>query len=200
MLKSPHQIRKDDTKNFIRSHLEQLKGNSNAAADIATLESLLKKLKNNNFTEKDEEEPLESTLQINDQEHQWEVETWRSSVEASQSVLKACLVITGGSAAALLAFAGSAWSSLKPEGIESLGITLKILGFAIFLTALAGCSKYLAQHHYLLRKPEHKTIGDRFQNLFLMLIISSYGLILAAYFEAGNMLSMFNIVRPILIN
>ncbi|WP_223430032.1 hypothetical protein [Pseudomonas sp. GL-B-26] len=197
-------MRSDDTIKFIRSHLEQLKDNSNAAADIATLESLLKKLKNNNFTEEeeddDDEDPLELTLQINDQEHQWEVEEWRSSVEASQSVIKACLVITGGSAAALLAFAGSAWSSLKPEGIESLGITLKILGFAIFLTALAGCSKYLAQHHYLEREPNHKTIGNRFQNLFLTLIISSYGLILAAYFEAGNMLSMFNVVRPILIN
>jgi hypothetical protein len=192
----------DDTENLIRSHLEQLKGNRNAAAHIATLESLLKILKNNNFieVEEDDDEPLEITIQINDQEHQWEVEAFRSSVEASQSVLKACLVITGGSAVALLAFAGSAWNSLKSEGIESLGITLKILGFAIFLTALAGCSKYLAQHYYLLRKPEHKTIGDRFQNLFLLLIISSYGLILAAYFEAGNMLSMFNIVRPILIN
>lgn len=190
-----------DTENLIRSHLEQLKGNRTAVAHIATLESLLKKLKNNNFIEEeDDDEPLEITIQINDQEHQWEVESFRSSVEASQSVLKACLVITGGSAVALLAFAGSAWNSLKSEGIESLGITLKILGFAIFLTALAGCSKYLAQHHYLLRKPEHKTIGDRFQNLFLLLIISSYGLILAAYFEAGNMLSMFNIVRPILIN
>lgn len=190
----------DDTKNFIRSHLEQLKGSRNAAADIATLESLLEKLKSNNLTEDEDEEPLELTIQINEQEHQWEVEAWRSSVEASQSVLKACLVITGGSAVALLAFAGSAWNSLKPEGIESLGITLKTLGFAIFLTALSGCSKYLAQHYYLVRKPEHKKIGDRFQNLFLVLIISSYGLILAAYFEAGNMLSMFNIVRPILIN
>jgi len=193
-------MRSDNTIKFIRSHLEQLKDNNNAAADIATLESLLKKLKNNNLTEDDDDEPLELTLQINDQEHQWEVEEWRSSVEASQSVIKACLVITGGSAAALLAFAGSAWSSLKPEGIESLGITLKILGFAIFLTALAGCSKYLAQHHFLEREPNHKTIGNRFQKLFLILIISSYGLILAAYFEAGNMLSMFNVVRPILIN
>lgn len=196
----------DDTKSLIQSHLEQLQGSRSAVADIATLERLLKKLKNNKFTEEGEgedeedEDPIELIIQINDQEHQWEVETWRSSVEASQSVLKASLVITGGSAVALLAFAGSAWNSLKPEGIESLGITLKILGFAIFLTALAGCSKYLAQHFYLLRKPQHKKIGDRFQNLFLMLIISSYGLILAAYFEAGNMLSMFNIVRPIMIS
>ncbi|HGM5550423.1 TPA: hypothetical protein ACKP2V_000660 [Pseudomonas putida] len=196
----------DDTKSLIQSQLEQLQGSRSAVADIATLQRLLKKLKNKKFTEEGEDEdeededPLELIIQINDQEHQWEVETWRSSVEASQSVLKASLVITGGSAVALLAFAGSAWNSLKPEGIESLGITLKILGFAIFLTALAGCSKYLAQHFYLLRKPQHKKIGNRFQNLFLILIISSYGLILAAYFEAGNMLSMFNIVRPIMIN
>ncbi|MOA52150.1 hypothetical protein D3C78_1753950 [compost metagenome] len=56
------------------------------------------------------------------------------------------MLIAGGSAAALLAFAGSACSGLKPEGIEALSHTLVYLGTAIFLTGLATAVTYLAQY------------------------------------------------------
>lgn len=58
-------------------------------------------------------------------------------------------LVSGGSAAALLAFAGSAWSALKPEGIEALALTMALLGWAVFATGIATAITYLAQYFLL---------------------------------------------------
>jgi len=139
----------------------------------------------------------EIELQDAEHLHQWDIEMVRSGWDASANALKTCFLVSGGSAAALLAFAGSAWSALKPEGLEALALTMALLGWAVFVTGIATAITYLAQYFFAERLKWHEQAGDLCQWSAVLLVVASYALILIAYLQAGKMFSMFNVVRMI---
>lgn len=144
---------------------------------------------------------LEAEQAIQEQEHlhQWDIEMVRSCIDAGANALKACLLVSGGSAAALLAFASTAWSSLKPQGIEILSQTLTLLGAAIVLTGLASALTYLAQYFFADRLPWHNRAGDYCQWSACGFVLLAYLLVSIAFVKAGEMLTFFKIVKPILL-
>lgn len=180
------------TIDVIKTALTERKGLGDTSVTIDSLEAFLEALKLSGQLQSPEKH-----LQSEDHTHQWSVQMVRSGVEAGTHALKTCLLISGGSAAALLAFAGSAWSALLPEGIEALSRTMVYLGIAIFLTGLATGVTYLSQYFFAERLPWHRTAGDICQWIACALVLVAYGLVLAAFLQAGDMLTMFKLVKPI---
>ncbi|WDH25069.1 hypothetical protein [Pseudomonas chlororaphis] len=86
--------------------------------------------------------------QANEYAYQSEQAMFRTVIDSGQWVLKSGLLIGGGSMAALLAFASSAWKSLTPDGLTLLGQTVLLLGIGALLVAIAGSMTYLSQSYY----------------------------------------------------
>ncbi|SDU20302.1 hypothetical protein [Pseudomonas mandelii] len=117
--------------------------------------------------------------QANEYAHQSEQEMFRSVIVSGQIALKTSLLIGGGGAAALLAFASSAWKSLKPEGLELLGLTVFLLGVGVLLVGIAAGTTYLSQsfYHDGLGKPDkclEDKIADRLRVAACAFVVLSY--------------------------
>jgi hypothetical protein len=93
------------------------------------------------------------------------------------------------------AFAGSAWSALKPEGIAALSQTMFYLSIAIFLTGIASSMAYLAQYFFAERLSWHKRAGGLCQWGACALVLAAYVLVFMAFMQAGDMLTMFKVVK-----
>ncbi|WP_236238396.1 hypothetical protein [Pseudomonas faucium] len=178
------------TIDVIQRALTERKDLGDKSVTIDSLEGFLEALKHTGQLQSPEQ-----YLQSEEHTHQWGVEMVRSGIEAGSQALKTCLLISGGSAAALLAFAGSAWSALKPEGIEALSKTMMYLGIAILLTGLATAFTYLSQYFFAERKSWHERAGDCCQWTACGLVLGAYGLVFTAYLQASDMLTMFNVVK-----
>jgi hypothetical protein len=176
----------------IKQAVAERKQAGKRSVSLTALDNYLDRIKQSDLSSSPEER-----LQEAEHEHQWNVEMVRSGIESGANALKTCLLISGGSAAALLAFASSAWSALRPEGIEALSRTMVCLGTAIFLTGLASAFTYLTQYFFADRLPWHNRAGDCCQWTACFLVIVAYGFVGAAYFQAGDMLTMFKLVKPI---
>lgn len=139
-----------------------------------------------------------------EQQHSNYQELFRSTIAAGQSAMKAALVVSGGSAAALLAFAGSAWSALKPEGLELLATALGLLSLALLSSAVAVGFNYLTQAAYSdgWGEPDGCSAdrrGDLFNRASSALIILAYLLCFSGYMYAYLMIGEFKVVPVILI-
>jgi len=126
-------------------------------------------------------------------------ELFRSTIAAGQSAMNSTLIVSGGSAAALLAFAGSAWSALKPEGIGFLAAALALLSFALLSSTVSAGFNYLTQSSYADGWGEEDDCaadrrGDWFNLISCGLVILAYVLIFSAYVCAFFMLLEFNVV------
>ena len=181
----------------LQTELKASKAKGVATVNVDSLNSYLEQLKAHAM--QNAASP-EAGLQDAEHLHQWGLEMVRSGLEAGTNALKTCFLVSGGSAAALLAFAGSAWSALKPEGLEALALTMALLGWAIFATGVATAITYLAQYFFAERLKWHERVGDVCQWSAVSLVFGAYVLILLAYLQAGKMFSMFNIVRAIPVN
>jgi len=189
-----------DAKQAIEVLQNDLKSNKEkglTTVNVDTLDQYLEQLKSHAMQNVGSPE---TELQDAEHSHQWDIEMVRSGWEAGTNALKTCFLVSGGSAAALLAFAGSAWSALKPEGLEALALTMALLGWALFATGIATAITYLAQYFFADRLKWHERAGDVCQWSAVSLVMASYVLILLAYLQAGKMLSMFNIVPAIPVN
>ncbi|WLG27163.1 hypothetical protein [Pseudomonas lurida] len=152
----------------------------------------------------EDQEPLEAHNRefhrLNaEQQHSNYQELFRSTIAAGQSAMKAALLVSGGSAAALLAFAGSAWSALKPEGIAFLATALGLLSLALLSSAVSVGFNYLTQSAYSdgWGEPDNCSAdrrGDWFNRISSGLIILAYLLCLAGYLSAYFMVGEFKVV------
>lgn len=174
----------------IKTALAERRQHGETAVPIELLEGYLDR-----FSQVVDHQSPEQRLQAEEHNHQWGVEMVRSGIESGAQALKTCLLISGGSAAALLAFAGSAWSALKPEGMTALSQTMFYLGIAIFLTGMASSLAYLAQYFFAERLSWHNRAGDLFQWGACALVLAAYVLVFMAFMQAGDMLTMFKIVK-----
>jgi len=102
------------------------------------------------------------------------VEMFKSVITAGQSALKASMVINGGAAVALLAFAGKIWeTSTSALVATSLVTSTLIFCFGVLCAALASGITYLSQSSY-----SHDWIrtGHLFNAIGVISVLISYGL------------------------
>lgn len=145
---------------------------------------------------------LEFQRQANEHVFQDRQAMFRTVIDSGQTALKASLLVGGGSAAALLAFASAAWKSLSPEGLELLGLTVFLLAIGVLLVVVAAGTTYLAQGFYYdgLGKPNNckeDQAGNALRFTSLALVAVSYGLYGWACWNVYRMMCSFTIVRYI---
>lgn len=124
---------------------------------------------------------IEFQRQANEHAFQDRQAMFRSVIDSGQAALKASILVGGGAAAALLAFASAAWKSLNPTGVELLGVTILLLACGVVLAVIAAGATYLAQGLYYdgMGKPDNckeDRAGDALRYTSLTLVAASYGL------------------------
>ncbi|WP_150697384.1 hypothetical protein [Pandoraea terrae] len=176
----------------ILTDVASAKANGNQQIIIANLEAYLASA----LTKAQAEESSAGAEQITEAEHNLEVwkaqltastnhsiEMFKSVIEAGQTALRSAIVINGGAAAALLAFAGNAITkgqSLSGDPLLSkvglgLGWFVAGIGFAGFATGL----RYLGQFAYSAwhanrQRSYARVIGDVINCMTIALGIASF--------------------------
>ncbi len=175
----------------LERELAQRKARGHLAIEIEDLLRLMEEIKGQQGA---------ATQQIfleNEHGHQWNLEMVRSGINAGANALKTSLLISGGSAAALLAFAGSAWSSLTEAGLATLAGMLGLLAWAIFSSGVASMVTYLCQYFFAQRLSWHEKAGDICQWFAAALVVLSYVFVFTAYLKASELMMMFKVVKAI---
>nr|WP_064494316.1 hypothetical protein [Pseudomonas chengduensis] len=184
----------------VQKAVSQAKELGNTEVTVASLELFLERLINHIA----QQAPMESAQlefqKVNlEQSHQAQLEMFRSVMSTSQGALKSCLVVSGGGAAALLAFTSSTWSALTPDGLAVLSSALWLMGLAVLFAALASAFAYFTQYFY----DESDTDGDWKDRVGLAshvlaacLVLGSYGLFTWACWKASSLIEYFNILKP----
>lgn len=140
-------------------------------------------------------------LKINhDHQHQWGQAMFRSVIDSGQVALKNSILIGGGGVVAMLAFASSAWKSLKPEGLELLGWSVVLLALGVLLCGLSAGFTYLSQSfyhdgHYKPGDCREDKFGDWFRWGSIGLVLLSYGLYFTAAVLTLFMMKSFSVVH-----
>lgn len=130
-------------------------------------------------------------LETNKQRHEWQLEGFRSAIQAGQSALKSCVLINGGAAVALLAFVGHLVEQKEPAiSVRSLAIAMSVFVGGVFAGGLASGVTYLSQWFFA---DDRETTGFR---LNIAAILA--GLASLACFSWGGYLAYAAIVgcRP----
>lgn len=179
--------------------VESAKSRGNTEVTIDSLETYLEALRENI----ERQSPLaaanvEFQAQAIEHAYRSEHEMFRTVIESGQAALKANLLIGGGAAAALLAFASSAWKSLSPEGLALLGLTVFLLACGVLLVGVAGGLTYLSQssYHNGLREPagcRQDRVGDWLRRLASVLAAGAYLLYGFSCWNIYRVMSSFSI-------
>lgn len=175
----------------IQKAIAERKAAGHQAIGVDDLQSFLEGIKGQR------DAAVQQALQESDHGHQWNLEMVRSGISAGSNALKTCLLISGGSAAALLAFAGTAWSSLTEQGLATLASMLGWLAWAILATGVASSVTYLSQYFFAERLSWHELAGDICQWVASGLVGLSYIFVFIAYLQASGLMMMFKIVKVI---
>ncbi|MDD2054205.1 hypothetical protein NPS46_16775 [Pseudomonas putida] len=123
---------------------------------------------------------------------------FRTVIDSGQAALKSSILVGGGAAAALLAFASSAWKSLSHAGLELLGMSVFALASGVVLAVVASGATYLSQglYHDGLGKP-HNCWEDRAGNAMryasLVFVAISYGLYGWACWNVYKVMGSFSV-------
>ena len=124
---------------------------------------------------------IEFQRQANEHAFQDRQAMFRSVIDSGQTALKASILVGGGAAAALLAFASAAWKSMNPAGLELLGLTVFLLACGVVLAVIAAGLTYLTQGLYYdgMDKPDNcmeDRVGNGVRYASLALVVGSYSL------------------------
>lgn len=141
---------------------------------------------------------IELQRQANEHDFQQNHAMFRSVIDSGQAALKANILVGGGAAAALLAFASSAWKALNPAGVELLGLTIFLLACGVVLAVIAGGVTYLSQGLYYdgMDKPDscwETRLGNALRYTSLTLTATSYGLYGWACWNIYRVMGSFSI-------
>lgn len=145
---------------------------------------------------------IEFQRQANEHSFQDRQAMFRTVIDSGQAALKASILVGGGAAAALLAFASAAWKSLTPAGLELLGLSVFSLACGVVLAVIAAGSTYLSQGLYYdgMGRPEgcrEDRVGDAFRYTSLALVVGSYGLYVWACWNIYRIMGSFSVVSYI---
>ncbi|VVP25113.1 hypothetical protein PS876_04038 [Pseudomonas fluorescens] len=145
---------------------------------------------------------IEFQRQANEHAFQDQQAMFSSVIDAGQAALKASILVGGGAAAALLAFASSAWKALNPTGLELLGLTIFLLACGVVLAVIAAGVTYLAQGLYYdgMGKPDNckeDRAGNILRYTSLILVVSSYGVYGWACWNIYRIMGSFSVASYI---
>lgn len=188
---------------FVSEQVVKAKDNGNIVVTIDSLEKLLAAVDENIDSQAPlEQANIEFQKQTNEFHFQTSSELFRSLINSGQAALKSGMLVGGGAAAALLAFASSAWRSLSADGMELLGEGVFLLSIGVVAVAVATGFNYLAQYFYY--QAFHKAEGswegwggNVFNALSILLVICAYFLYGWACWKAYLMLHQFEVVKAI---
>ncbi|WP_137885360.1 hypothetical protein [Pseudomonas sp. 2FE] len=186
----------------IQAEVQKAKAQGNQIITVESLESYLGSLAQHIVTQAPlEQAGLDFQKQAHEHRHQSEQALFRTVIDSGQVALKSSLLIGGGAAAALLAFASSAWKSLKPEGLEFLGLGVLLLAISVLCVGVAAGFTYLSQsfYHDGMGKSDdcrEDKIGDGFLYATLGLVIVSYLLYGVACWYVYRMMQSFSVIAP----
>lgn len=161
----------------LKSDLTEIKAQGQDTIPIHGLESYLSAL------EKDASASFESRkleyqrmLAGYDAQVRFDIEMFKSVIEAGKEALNATLIINGGAVIAFLGFLGSMLSKGGAEGLGlKLTIPLCLFGFGVLFAALGFGVRYLAQFCFAKRqKQAWVTTGQAFNVVSILLAIASY--------------------------
>ena len=110
-------------------------------------------------------------------------EMFKAVITAGQSALKASMIINGGAAVALLAFAGRIWETTTSETVaSSLTNGIIFFCFGVLIAAISTGTTYLSQLAFSL---EWLGVGRSFNIISIALVFFSYVL-----FGAGSIVAV----------
>ena len=113
-----------------------------------------------------------SNLAKYDADNATRLETFRAVISSAHTALKAVVLINGGAAVALLAFAGSTFG--QAENSLVVRYLLVSLGFFVVGVLLGGTASgftYLAQYSYAW---DQEKVGDHWRKIIIVLVIGAY--------------------------
>jgi len=118
----------------------------------------------------------ESKLAEYDAENARRLEMFKSVITAGQSALKSAILINGGAAVAMLAFAGSIWGkSLAQCTVKYLLAAMGLFVVGVLLGAVASGLTYLVQRAYA---QEREKTGNRLNVGTISCVVVAYVLFL----------------------
>lgn len=114
------------------------------------------------------------------------IEMFKSVITAGQAALKASMIINGGAAVALLAFAGKIWETSTTALVaNSLVESNLIFCFGVLCAALASGTTYISQYSYANNCYK---AGHIFTSLSILLALCSYFLFGYGSYSASSSL------------
>ena len=186
----------------VRNQLALLKGQGTNQVNIDGLDAYLKDLgiaiENSTSIDQIHIDFQKQEREFNNQSAQ---ELFKSVISSGQVALKTSILVGGGSAAALLAFASSAWRSLKPEGLDALALSVLLLASGVLCSAIATGMNYICQ--FLYHSAFESGSGGKYKmghvaNLTSnFLVIGSYSLYGYACWNVYKMLGLLDIIKPL---
>ena len=107
-----------------------------------------------------------------EEQHDWNLEIFRSLADAGKGALNALIVVAGGSGAAILSFVGGLASQSKyGKTVHGLMVSLPFFYFAFVMAVVIAGMTFIAQGHYKrstylvdsdrTKSDEHEATGDR---------------------------------------
>ncbi len=102
----------------------------------------------------------------------WDLEMFKSVIDAGKEALNAAILINGGAVIALLGFLSSAATKGVPKAL-GLGLTDPLLyfGSGVLLSAIAFAGRYLTQYCY---QSDHNKTGIGFHAATVLMATSTY--------------------------
>lgn len=158
----------------LKSDLAEIKAQGQESVPIAGLENYLAGLEKDATTSFENRKlDYQRMLAGYDAQVKFDIEMFKSVIEAGKEALNATLIINGG---AVIAFFGFLGSMLSKGGAEALGLKLTVplcsFGFGVLFAALGFGIRYLAQYCYA-KKVWMKT-GHSFNVASIFMAITSY--------------------------
>ena len=116
------------------------------------------------------------------------LEMFKSVISSAQAALKACMVINGGAAVALLAFVGNLLGkNSKLDVASGLSFPIFLFCIGIVLGAIASGSTYITQSLHSYQKV---SLAQKFTIFTMLLVMGSYAIFIIGAFITANYFNM----------
>lgn len=191
-------MKASDVLHEIRQALKQTKEQGHSTVSIDAMENYLllfdKDVENDTYyTSLNHEAELAKFKAENDRniahannETAHSLEMFKSVITAGQAALKAGMVVNGGAAVALLAFAGKIWETQTSQTVaNSLTSSILVFCLGVLSAAFATGTTYLSQFAF---SGNWVKLGNFINILSILVVLSSYGLFFVGAFTAANSL------------
>lgn len=126
---------------------------------------------------------LQNWIETNKQNHEGNLEMFRSVITSGQSAIKTTFLLNGGASIAMLAFIGHL-TQFSAAKIPLFAACLATFAYGVLAIAMASGFTYLSQWLYASDRPAAIKAGFYFNLLCILLGFSSYGFFAWGLFKA----------------